>query len=684
MQYSDIYIRMSDVYQQSWFKVQIYRGNYRESQEIIVEDRGLLEIKNLFKEILDKNKFFDLATCSKKTPIELLIAIGDRLSEMMLPEGEVREIFEDAFNGLGAEEGLRIRLVLDPKFEGIPWEYCHMKLNGKDGFLLAYNNISLVRYTFGSRVYLEPRERLKIRIDEAWTGQKRSTEFKKIFSDLKNIEESIIEDASPNQLPSIEADIFHFHGHGSSGEVTYHPQGEVEGEHIGAIRISQLLAGSGVQLLVFCSCHSGSLEDQEKIGINHQSLIKDLMTANIPALVAMQYLVDEQDMIKFATCFYRKLDDVGQLDKAIAICRQEIINDFLRSDGTRSYYWGVPVLYLRSPDGELLLKRSDSIQEFLESIVRGEEVSLETIKKYYKHFGTDFLETVIERLYNEVIEGKSLSQIIDDKPFAEININKLISVIEDLQIGEEDIIVDPQKLYMLGCLSIANCHYDAALIFFRMAIQIMASRDYIAYVDAFEAIARLQLFRAQQDLANSKLDSAIEKLKDSIKAAVSLDPSDKNTPILRGYIFKTMAQVADANKIKFLEKAKGVFKSNIERYPEDESAYNGLGNYYYGIGEIDEAIKLYLEAIRINNKYSAAWHDLGLAYEAKMMRDPERCKDALNAYIESRRLAENELKIAQENPDYAQYLVFSPADIEILSQRIKKLEQDCKKLEKGT
>jgi tetratricopeptide (TPR) repeat protein len=298
--------------------------------------------------------------------------------------------------------------------------------------------------------------------------------------------------------------------------------------------------------------------------------------------------------------------------------------------------------------------------------------------RYYKQIGPEFLEKVIEKLYDEWIANKNIFEIIEHQPF-EDNINKLITEIETLQIGEEDIRVDPQTLYKLGCLSTVNRHYEAALVFFRMAIQTMATQDYMEYIDAFEAVSRLQLYRAQQELSKYELDSAMEKLEESIKAAMNLGPFDKNALNLRGYIFKTMAQVADANRIKFLKKTEKVFRSIIERYPEDESAFNGLGNYYYGLGEFDEAIKFYKEAIRINVEYSAAWHDLALAYDAKMMMDPEQCKDALKAYIEARRLAENELRMAQENPYYAQYLVFSPADIEKISQRIRKLEQECNK-----
>src|SRR4051812_3271204 len=53
-----------------------------------------------------------------------LIRIGQALADRLLPQGEIRSAVADAIRAAGADDGVRLRLVIrEPSLAQLPWEY---------------------------------------------------------------------------------------------------------------------------------------------------------------------------------------------------------------------------------------------------------------------------------------------------------------------------------------------------------------------------------------------------------------------------------------------------------------------------------------------------------------------------------------------------------------------------------
>jgi tetratricopeptide (TPR) repeat protein len=180
----------------------------------------------------------------------------------------------------------------------------------------------------------------------------------------------------------------------------------------------------------------------------------------------------------------------------------------------------------------------------------------------------------------------------------------------------------PQALYRLGMLAAFDRNYESALGYFRQATE--ADPE---YTEAFKAIAWLQQGLAVFDINTQQYEAAQAKLSEARAAAAQTDPLDAEALALRGFIVKTLAQVAEATqdpagRAKYNREAERFFKHVLRLEPDNASAHNGLGNVHYALGNLNAAIASYQRAIQRAAAYAEAHHDLSLAFEGKMQTDP--------------------------------------------------------------
>jgi len=155
-----------------------------------------------------------------------------------------------------------------------------------------------------------------------------------------------------------EAHVFHFSGHGQFEGDLGVAFGSVEGEGSvvlvgdsgGALpfpaeKLAQNLRGRGVRLAVLGACEVGH-RDQVNAWTG---VVPALSRAGIPAVVGMQYTVQDENAIAFSRRFYRALAAGQSIDAAVTDGRLAIYNR--ASEDERD--WGVPVLYLRADEGVL-------------------------------------------------------------------------------------------------------------------------------------------------------------------------------------------------------------------------------------------------------------------------------------------------------------------------------------------
>lgn len=82
----------------------------------------------------------------------------------------------------------------------------------------------------------------------------------------------------------------------------------------------------------------------------------------------------------------------------------------------------------------------------------------------------------------------------------------------------------------------------------------------------------------------------------------------------------------------FPMKQREYFKKLVAKYPNDERAYNLLGNHYFGLQDFALAIDAYQKAIKINPDFSQPYNQMGYAY--RFLEHYTDAEKALTKYIE--------------------------------------------------
>src|SRR5206468_230561 len=101
-----------------------------------------------------------------------------------------------------------------------------------------------------------------------------------------------------------------------------------------------------------------------------------------------------------------------------------------------------------------------------------------------------------------------------------------------------------------------------------------------------------------------------------LRAAQALRPNNRSVSwnlmvshLKLGHAFRQQKKLADAEL---------AFREAVRLKPDDAECQNNLGTVLAAdTGRMDEAIKCFLEAIRVDNKFTLAYHNLGLAWRIK-------------------------------------------------------------------
>jgi len=305
--------------------------------------------------------------------------LGEALAGLLLPS-YARQLFSESLKRLRDGEGLRLRLRLADELANFPWEYMYIQdMRGErasSSFLALDSRISIVRHEAlnvpgdwfeapnSRRIVIamaspQPYERYhKL---ESLPVEQRS--LKAALSEIAGVKAVYLPeyqtdkvDAQPGAtLKDVIAalmertDIFHFSGHSEFAE----ERGEIiladarnQAAAIAADRFAEVLRGKGVRLVVLGACETGRRD-----GINvWSSVAAALLKVGIPAVVAMQFTIQDTLAAAFCSTFYRALIAGYTVDEAVALGRA-VIRVESQGDLREARDWGTPVLYLRSPNG---------------------------------------------------------------------------------------------------------------------------------------------------------------------------------------------------------------------------------------------------------------------------------------------------------------------------------------------
>jgi tetratricopeptide (TPR) repeat protein len=311
-----------------------------------------------------------------------------------------------------------------------------------------------------------------------------------------------------------------------------------------------------------------------------------------------------------------------------------------------------------------------TVNQIEATVVQGDYVDRDVITNNILVLGDPHaLDEILQRLVVlQGLEGQPV-QSLGARPVPEHVSAQIAEVMAaQKEVAARGVPATPQAAYKLGRLAAYRRDYEAALDYFRQATQ--ADPEYVA---AFKAIAGLQQGRAVGDIQARDTDAAVGKLAEARTAIQRTDPLDPEALALRGYIAKTMAQVAEARgqdeeRREHYREAARYFRHVVGLEPGNAAAHNGLGNIEYALGNLDGAIVAYNRTIALAPGYTAAHHDLALVFEAKMEADPAHarqwCRKALQTW-------QTVYRLAPDDP------IFSADDVLAIGQRISWFKQRC-------
>jgi Tfp pilus assembly protein PilF len=305
-------------------------------------------------------------------------SLGETLFRALFPE-EILRLYERSVDLLGtdAEAGLRIEIMLDPRdsdlaaLQALPWEF--LRRPETPEFLSLQRRRSIVRYLMVARPIAAAIQPRVFRI-LAVAAAPRSLPALDLDREIANLRQAVgttagIEVVTPlaptlaglrQALRERECHVLHFLGHGGaagSSKALFFETSEGEAAPVLGTDLANKLADfTSLRLVVLNACDSAAVPREAELEAGFDAfagIASSMVQGGLPAVVAMQMPISDRAAIAFSAAFYSRLAAGDPVDAAVAEGRQEI-----HSGDPAGSEWATPVLFLRSPTGELYPEKS--------------------------------------------------------------------------------------------------------------------------------------------------------------------------------------------------------------------------------------------------------------------------------------------------------------------------------------
>lgn len=294
--------------------------------------------------------------------------LGRRLHQFLfdtVPNATIQTLLDRSLGAAHAGDcGLRIRLQLaqlNPEIAAIPWEFLYADSCG--GFLASSAETPVVRFLEAGTPLRPLEARLPLdmlavipdvpdlRIDAEKERLYRAVQDIDPPVTLTILEGTVTRQRFSDALTKRDFDMLHFVGHGAfDGE-----RGRLrlnlsafEPDWIDQVALAELLHNRrSLRLVVLNTCRGAELSTTRAFA----GIAPQLVLAGVPAVVAMQYPITDDEAVTFAHAFYYSLfqgSSRGSVDLAITAGRSALNRDF---PGTRAI--GVPTLFTHYNEGVL-------------------------------------------------------------------------------------------------------------------------------------------------------------------------------------------------------------------------------------------------------------------------------------------------------------------------------------------
>ena len=291
---------------------------------------------------------------------EFLKQFGAQLWDGLF-NANIRDLYRSCLGETQRDDttGVRIRLCIDaPEAAVLPWELLYDR--SRDAFLATSTETPLTRYISLQEpirnLQTTPPVKVLVAIPEA-SGLDVQPERDSIARALRDLGDAVVptflegrvtRSAIRQALVEGQYHVFHFIGHGAfeqeEGLLVINP----EDDPSGLDRISGRAFGGffqdypSMKLVVLNACQGAQVSSTRPLA----GVAPQIVRRGVPAVVAMQYPIEDRAAVLFAREFYRKLctgSDRGRVDTAVSHAR-----NCLDADHAGTLAFATPVLYMRS------------------------------------------------------------------------------------------------------------------------------------------------------------------------------------------------------------------------------------------------------------------------------------------------------------------------------------------------
>jgi hypothetical protein len=366
----------------------VQRMNYWINYGLLVQEKLSLE------SLTDKRKLGQGNPCK----LEDLKLVGLILYKILFFDEQIRKGFHIAYDYFYKMNGeidqkdqatdtrLRLRLLIekpaDEKLGNLPWEFLFIPGENDDmdaGFFFSgeKTELLLTRYVPKSKLVneLTPKsEGLRILVAVASPAGMPTIDQDELADLLQKIRgvpratvkvlpnptyEDLSNEINEDKNPAYH--ILHFVGHGEAGSLFLikdktqddydEDKGENQPQAVTSLQFRKLFSNAKRKpsLIFLHACKGAGDVSQE----GFKSTARELVYAEIPAVVAMQYSISNLDAGIFARTFYEELGKGGNIDEAVKKGRIALGKKFPMWEHPR---FGTPVVYLQSEMANEIVK----------------------------------------------------------------------------------------------------------------------------------------------------------------------------------------------------------------------------------------------------------------------------------------------------------------------------------------
>lgn len=331
-----------------------------------------------------------LATSPKDAQQQAFLrVVGQNLYELIFPVGDADAARSD-FELKVLRGDLSVNISFDRSaivLAGLPWEFLYVpdRKDGSGGFFLAdpKRNVSIARLVQGMQLR-QPQKPLKIYVAVSNPEGPRPTVLRKPLEDFLDglkqdcAKQLVLKWAPPNadwdklkaDIADFKPDIFHFRGHGERGGLwltkadedvraarkriqdaqddgSFSPEMFDAGELTWTQGVARLFEEHQPSLVVLEACESAVAVPDVTENLVAARIAARILE-KVPAVVAMQYVVNIVSAGQFVEHLYRGIVDGRDVDAAVSRARASLTQGRNHTKNFTDRAFGAPVVYLGS------------------------------------------------------------------------------------------------------------------------------------------------------------------------------------------------------------------------------------------------------------------------------------------------------------------------------------------------